>query len=402
MMHVEKSFTTRRPVPMTLSVCLLTRNEENNIARAIRSVRGVADQVVVADTGSSDRTVQIAADLGVKVCQVAWQEDFAAARDFALSQATADWILWLNPDEELPPISQPVVRDCLAREDVFGYYVFVHELVKADQPGTFSETTQLRLFRRRPQLRSIGRLHPSFVPPLEELAKQEGKQVTLSEIRLQRHAYLSPLTPAKLRWATRLLELELRDRPGQLHYLIEYGRTLLLLNDPKGHEILAEAIEQILPVRSAPSAPLPEVQRLLEYVLTASPAQSRSRLTREEGCDLALRWFPHSPGILWRIAETFFQRSDFRRAAELLERLEQCRTSGSYDRSESFDPAILGDPVAMNLGVCYTRLGELDKAERCFLRLLDSQSFQDRAAQNLALVQSLRAQASDPNRGNNP
>jgi tetratricopeptide (TPR) repeat protein len=272
----------------------------------------------------------------------------------------------------------------------------VQELTKADQPDTFSETVQLRLFRRRPHLRSLGRLHPKFVPALEEVAEQEGKRVSLSEIRLQRHAYLSKLTEPKLRWAARLLELELRDRPGQLHYLIELGRTLLLLNDPKGHDVLAKAIEQILPMRSTARAPLPEVQRLLEYVLTVSAEQSRSRLTREEARDLALRWYPRSPGMLYRLAEQFFQAGDFRWAAELMERLDQCRTTGVYDRTESFDPAILGDLVVMNLGVCYTRLGELDKAERCFIRLLESKSYQDRARQNLAAVQSTRA-----NRGQN-
>ena len=241
---------------MTLSVCLLTRNEEKNIARAIQSVTGIADQVIVADTGSSDRTVPIAAELRAQVHQVNWQDDFAAARDFALTQATADWILWLNPDEELLPVDQTVLRGYLAREDTFGYHVVVQERLNADQPDVFSETVQLRLFRRRPQVRSVGRLHSTFVPALEEVARQEGKQIAFSEMRLQRHAYLSRLTEPKLRWAARLLELELRDRPGQLHYLIEYGRTLLLLNDPQGHAILAEAIEQILPLRSAASAPL--------------------------------------------------------------------------------------------------------------------------------------------------
>jgi glycosyltransferase involved in cell wall biosynthesis len=378
---------------MTVSVCILTRNEEKNVARAIRSVSGVANEVIVGDTGSNDRTVQIAADLGAKICHVEWRDDFAAGRDQALAQATADWILWLNPDEELLPLSQQSVRECLTRADAFGYFVIVHEMINADQPDTFSETTQLRLFRRRSQLRSRGRLHPSFVPPLEELAQQEGKQIYLSEIRLQRHAYLSQLSDAKLRWAARLLELELRDRPGQLHYLIEYGRTLLLLNDPKAHAVLAEAVEQILPIRSAPSAPLSEVQRLLEYVLTVSAEQSHSRLSREEALDLAQRWFPYSPAMLWRSAEHYFQRGDFRRAAEFLEGLDQCRKTGVYDRSESFDPAILSELVVLNLGVCYTRLADLDKAERCFISLLDSKSFHDRAAQNLATVQSLRAQS---------
>src|SRR5207244_11541494 len=96
-----------------------------------------------------------------------------------------------------------------------------------------------------------------------------------------------------------------------------------------------------------------------------------------------------------------FQRNECARAAEVLERRDQCRTSGIYDHSESLDPAVLSDVVVLNLGVCYTRLADFDQAERCFLSLLDSKSFQERAAQHLALVQSLRAQATNVDRGGN-
>src|SRR5262245_6001863 len=101
---------------MSLSVCLLTRNEEANIARALRSVAGVADEVVVADTASRDRTAQIAAELGAKVHQFPWEDDFAAGRNFLIGQAIGDWVLWLNADEELLPDSRPHLHACLARE----------------------------------------------------------------------------------------------------------------------------------------------------------------------------------------------------------------------------------------------------------------------------------------------
>ena len=72
---------------MSLSVCLLTRNDEEHLARALRSVAGVADEVVVADTGSRDRTVQIATELGARVLQFAWEDDFGAGRNFLIGQA---------------------------------------------------------------------------------------------------------------------------------------------------------------------------------------------------------------------------------------------------------------------------------------------------------------------------
>src|SRR5207302_10926015 len=167
------------------------------------------------------------------------------ARDYAIVHASHDWILWLNPDEELVPESLPAVRDCNRGDDALGFYVLVQDILRLEQPPLYAETAQLRLFRRRADVHSLGRLHPVFVPSLEDIAKRESKMVPHAEIAIRRHAYLSQLNEAKLRWSLRLLELELRDRPGQLHYLIEYGRTLLLANEPKGHAVLAEAVDQI-------------------------------------------------------------------------------------------------------------------------------------------------------------
>src|SRR3954470_19000741 len=87
----------------SLSVCLVTRNEEANLPRALASVRGLANEVVVAETASADRTAQVAEGLGARVYPFAWDDDFAAARNAALERATSEWVLWLNPDEELAP-----------------------------------------------------------------------------------------------------------------------------------------------------------------------------------------------------------------------------------------------------------------------------------------------------------
>src|SRR5207253_2751305 len=173
------------------------------------------------------------------------------------------------------------------------YAVRIQQLPKPDQAAT--ETLQPRLFRRHPELRYIGRLHAHFTLPLEELARRENMHIYPSDLLVRRHTYLSVLTPDKLRWATRLLELELTDRPGQLHYLIEYGRNLLRLNDPKGHTVLAEAADRVSAARDAPAAPTPTAASLLEYLLTVSPEQSRSRLTPAQAGELARRWFPDSP-----------------------------------------------------------------------------------------------------------
>jgi tetratricopeptide (TPR) repeat protein len=278
----------------------------------------------------------------------------------------------------------------LARPDIFAYTVAVRDLLRPGQTEEYTETMPERLFRRVPQVRFIGRAGPQFLPPLADLAQERGLHIEAAPLTIQRHAYLSRLTPDKLRWVARLQELELRDRPGRLRTLIDYGHTLLLLNDPRGHEVLAAAAERVLPLRDAAQAPLPDVQRLLEYLMTVSPEQSRSRLSAEDARALALRWFPHSPPMLWRNAEHYFQIGQFRAAAVLLEKLLEMGRIGNFERSQAFDPTILAEPTRMNLGVCYLRLGQLEEAEQCFSALKAHPGFRDKAEKNLALARELR------------
>ncbi|SFQ02695.1 Glycosyl transferase family 2 [Caldicoprobacter faecalis] len=82
-----------------ISGCVIAKNEEKNIARCINSYKDIVDEVIVVDTGSSDRTAEIAQNLGAKVYHYEWQNDFAKAKNFALSLAKGDWIIFLDADE---------------------------------------------------------------------------------------------------------------------------------------------------------------------------------------------------------------------------------------------------------------------------------------------------------------
>jgi hypothetical protein len=378
---------------MALSVCFLTRNEEKNLPRALRSVAGVADQVVVADTASTDRTAAIAAELGAEVSQFPWKDDFAAGRNFTIGQATGDWILWLNADEELLPSSHECLRQAMGRPDAFGYFVRLEHVRQADRPEQFSQTVDVRLFRRRRDLAFVGRAHPGFTDAMVEAVRRENQQVLPSEIAVRHHAYLAERSEAKLRWMARLLELELQDRPGQLRYLIEYGQTLLRLNDPRGHAVLAKAVDQVWAARHAPAAPTGKVQVLLEYLLTVPAELSRGPLTSEEARALAVRWFPLSPPMLWVAAGHYFRGRDYRQAAELLERLVHLGKTGAHDLSRNFDPAIVGEDALMNLAACYGQLCVVDGAENCWRQLLHSPKYQAQAAQHLSASQKMRGQA---------
>ena len=102
---------------MLLSVVLITHNEESNIARTLRSVDGLvrngAGEIIIVDSGSTDRTVEIAKSLGAKVFEEPWR-GFAAQKNSAIDKATGDWILSLDADEEVSPGLADEIRAVLS------------------------------------------------------------------------------------------------------------------------------------------------------------------------------------------------------------------------------------------------------------------------------------------------
>ena len=376
---------------MSLSVCLLTRNEEDTVGDAVRSVAEVADEILVVDTHSRDQTAARAAEAGARVLQYDWDDDFAAGRNFTIALATGDWILWLNGSETVTLESHTAIREAVGQPNVFGYFVRVRTPLSAARPEQQAETMDLRLFRRRSDLSFIGRAHPRFEKGMVDSIRQEGLEVRSAAITLKGAPYVEP-TESKLRWTVHLMELELQDRPGQLHYQIELGLTLLQLGDPKAHDVMAKAAEQVATAREAKAAPGVKAQALLAYVLTAAP-EGRSRfLSRDLARELALRWFPVSPRLMHIVAEDAFQRGDFRLAASLLERLLTMGRTGVFDRSHAFDPELIGDRARANLAACYYNLGEATKAEQCYRPLLESERYRLVAAQGIAAAQQRQRQ----------
>lgn len=88
---------------ITISLCMIVKNEEETIERCLKSVEGAVDEIIVVDTGSGDRTKEIASGLGAKVYDFKWIDDFSAARNFSYEQAAMDYILWLDADDILLP-----------------------------------------------------------------------------------------------------------------------------------------------------------------------------------------------------------------------------------------------------------------------------------------------------------
>lgn len=96
---------------ITISLCMIVKNEEDTIARCLESVKGVVDEIIIVDTGSSDRTKEIANIYTSEIYDFQWIDDFSAARNFSFSKATREYILWLDADDVLLPEDEEMLKE---------------------------------------------------------------------------------------------------------------------------------------------------------------------------------------------------------------------------------------------------------------------------------------------------
>src|SRR3954468_23378471 len=97
-----------------VSLCMIVRNEEKNLRPCLEPVASLFGEIVVVDTGSTDGTRTVATDLGVRLFDFGWRDDFAAARNQSLAHATGDWVFWLDADDRIDADNLRRLRDLFA------------------------------------------------------------------------------------------------------------------------------------------------------------------------------------------------------------------------------------------------------------------------------------------------
>ncbi len=208
---------------MKISACVIVKNEERNLPRWAESVRDVADEMVVVDTGSSDKTVALAESFGAKVFHFAWRNDFAAAKNFALGKATGDWILFLDADEAFSEEARGKVRPFLqgvdGKRQIIGVESPLWNVDADDGNRVLDRIVQRRIFRRLPNLRYRGRIHEDLFYD----SRSEGIFVE-SDLLIYHTGYSPRLMPGKTERNLAMLQEEMRDS-GESMELFPYLAT---------------------------------------------------------------------------------------------------------------------------------------------------------------------------------
>lgn len=152
-----------------LSLCMIVKNEADTLEGCLRTVQDVAGEIVVLDTGSTDRTVEVAQELGAKVGHFEWCQDFAAARNAALELVTKEWVLVLDADEQLNPDVVEAIEKAIADPDTLVVNLLRQEIGAVQSPYSLVS----RLFRRIPQIQFDRPYHALIDDSVEELLKTE-------------------------------------------------------------------------------------------------------------------------------------------------------------------------------------------------------------------------------------
>lgn len=166
----------------TLSLAMIVKNEEAFLGHCLASVQGLVDEIVIVDTGSEDRTLEIAESFGAKLGHFPWAHDFAAARNASLRLCTGDWILILDADEALDAADHPILRTCMEAGSeeqwtlVLRNYFLDSAMTTLDKAATrnletryregrqydyYADAFAVRLFRNLPGVAFEGAVHES-------------------------------------------------------------------------------------------------------------------------------------------------------------------------------------------------------------------------------------------------
>lgn len=227
----------------TLSVCIIAKNEEKFLPDCLDSIKTVANEIILVDTGSSDRTVEIAKSYNCKVFNFPWQNDFSKARNFALEKAQSDWILSIDADERLLNPDALSSKLKKVKKNIGGFLInVVSEATRADGKFDVYSTSLLRLFRSQPKIRFYGIIHEQIIDPIQEL----NLKIENSDIQFLHLGYTHDLEQMKKKQLRNLelLDLAIKNNEKDINSYYQRAKTYLALKDlSKAERDIAIAIE---------------------------------------------------------------------------------------------------------------------------------------------------------------
>ncbi len=335
---------------------LIVRNEEAHLGPCLDSVHTLVDEIIVVDTGSTDRTRDVARDHGAVLVEEPWRDDFAHARNTALSVATGDWILYIDADERLEV--QDDLHPWLDDPEV------VAARVRFRASSKLTSYREHRLFRNRPDIRFRSVIHETVAPDVLALVDRGAGRVVDAPLHIEHLGYEGDLSHKHERNLP-LLRRAVAEWPERLYLHMTLGEAQFGLGD-------AEAAEQswragLAQVRSRP----PQPGDVLLYADLLDLHFAPSGTTLDDADALAgemARRHADDPLTLWWTGRRDVECDRFDDARGKMRRLLEMGRSESSVAELGYDLGLFDVFPSSLLGTCCLREGDADAALEWFRR----------------------------------
>lgn len=341
---------------LRVSAVLIVRDEEAFLTACLDSIRAHVDEIVVVDTGSTDRSIQIAKSFGATLLEREWRHDFAWARNEGLAAASGDWLLYIDADERLTVPAGADLRDNLAGDDVFAANLGFRPWFNA------TPYREHRLFRNDPRLRFRGAMHETLLPDLSTLQRTIGARVTESPVEIVHYGY-EPGSEWKHARNLPLLRQAIADHPERLYYWFHLAQTLAGLGE----------IDEAIAVGREGLKRASRADRWAnDDVIGTMIAMTHARLLHERGEDAlpvvaqGLALYPRNPSLELLKARILVDLGRTDEALPILEALAATDSASYRDPRLAHDRRIFDVHAHDLLGVVLLKLGRREAAARSF------------------------------------
>ena len=304
-----------------ISACMIVKNEEEHIRKCLSSIRDKVDEVIVVDTGSTDGTIEIALASGARVFQFEWENDFSAARNYSLDQATGDWILILDADEELQTPEGKHLREYLQPFNADACILKLNNLLgTTESPSDISSVNVMRVFKNIPENRFEGKVHEQIL--------FHGRMAILKElphVEIIHYGYLEEIREGKKKFERNvtLLKKELELNPNDGYHWFNLGMEYRVVCNTKQALACFQKSYELSNEKDV------FYSRLLRN-LAICHLEEESYIEGIKICKKALGIYPDYTDI-WYIMALFFKKEQkFTEAIELLQQALKLGDTSKY------------------------------------------------------------------------
>jgi tetratricopeptide (TPR) repeat protein len=336
-----------------LTASLIVKNEENFLGDCLASLRGVVDEIVVVDTGSTDRSREIAQSAGAQVYEFSWTGDFSEARNRALDLSNGEWILYIDADERVRSESVSNLRAQLLDPGHVGYEVLLHP--RPDHTAYWA----MRLFRNHPSIRFRGVIHENIWPALADYSARTGGSIGKCELVLDHKGYEGNLEAKNARNLPLLIE-SLRQNPERVYSWCHLANTHMEMKEPElAKQAWLAALELVR--KRGPRVP----EDLLPYLGLIHNA-SDFRCDADALLEEALSQFKSSVQLEWLRARKLISEGRFREAIPAFQGLVDRGKTGDYDRYMAHDPRLFSVFAYDCIATCHFRLRQYSESRHYY------------------------------------